>query len=399
MLAVLAVLYALGFTNLFLRGSLGIMAPALGRDMALTPAALSVIASAFFFAYAAMQVPTGMLLDRFGPRRTLAALLLFTTAGAALFAVAGSTANLVAARILMGIGCAGVFTGAFYVLNLRLPPERVVTQSGALNSFASFGGLCATTPLALLVAWIGWRESYWLFTVGVVALLLAVVAVLRDGAAKAAKPESLREVALGVWNALRQPGMKRLLILGFPLSATTTITGIWGPPYLRDVHGLGDLGRGNMMLAMAVCGICGHMLYGQVARCWNTLKGVILGGGTIIILATGILAAVPQPPLWLVAPLFCLMGLTGAYPMMAFAHARGLVSVELVGRGIGVTNTGIMAAIAMMQLVFGWIVGAFAPVGGGPPEHAYRAGFACQALVAVLALLIYAPVRDCKPRG
>ena len=80
---ILAILYVLGFTNLVLRSSFGVMAPDLAREMALSPAMLSMVASAFFFAYALMQVPTGMLLDRFGPRRTLATMLLFTTAGAA----------------------------------------------------------------------------------------------------------------------------------------------------------------------------------------------------------------------------------------------------------------------------------------------------------------------------
>ena len=69
---VLAILYILGFTNLFLRSSFGVMAPDLAREMRLSPELLSTIASAFFFAYAAMQIPTGMLLDRFGPRWVLA---------------------------------------------------------------------------------------------------------------------------------------------------------------------------------------------------------------------------------------------------------------------------------------------------------------------------------------
>ena len=77
-LSMLVVLYALGFTNLFLRNSLGILAPTLSEDMRLSPEALSLVASSFFFAYAAMQVPGGMLLDRFGARRTLAGLLVFT---------------------------------------------------------------------------------------------------------------------------------------------------------------------------------------------------------------------------------------------------------------------------------------------------------------------------------
>ena len=71
-IAVLVTLYMLGFTNLFLRNSLGIMAPVISRDMALSPETLSVVASSFFFAYGLMQIPSGMMLDRFGARATLA---------------------------------------------------------------------------------------------------------------------------------------------------------------------------------------------------------------------------------------------------------------------------------------------------------------------------------------
>ena len=132
-LAVLVTLYMLGFTNLFLRNSLGIMAPAISQDMALSPESLSVVASSFFFAYGLMQIPSGMMLDRFGARATLAFLLLFTMAGAAVFALAESALHLVIARVLMGIGCAGIFSGAFFVVNQWVAPERVITQTGLLE--------------------------------------------------------------------------------------------------------------------------------------------------------------------------------------------------------------------------------------------------------------------------
>lgn len=270
LVAITAVLFVLGFTNLFLRSSLGVMAPDLSREMALSPAALSTVASAFFFAYAIMQVPTGMLLDRFGARATIAAMLVFTTGGAATFAAAQSIGMLSLGRILMGIGCAGIFTGAFYVLAQWLPQSRVVTQMGWLNSFAAVGTLTATTPLAALIALIGWRQSYWLFTGGVALLLLAIWASVRDGppgaTPQAARSESLASVVGGVGEALRQPGMWRLLLTGLPISAASIITGVWGAPYLRDVHGLDAIGRGNVLLAMAVCAISGHTLLGLLAR-------------------------------------------------------------------------------------------------------------------------------------
>lgn len=402
-LPILAILYVLGFTNLFLRSSFGVMSPDLAREMSLQPATLSVIASAFFFAYAFMQVPTGMLLDRFGPRRTLGALLLFTTLGAWLFSVGETASTLAMARVLMGIGCAGIFTGAFYVLALWLPADRVVTQIGALNSFAALGTLCATTPLAALIAWIGWRHSYWFFTAAVGVITLLVALLMRDrppGAApSAAHGESLRQIFAGVREAIRQPGMKRLLVAGFPMSISTTVSGAWGAPYLKHVHHLDDIGRGNVLLAMAVCGVSGHFLYGQIARRLNTLKWPIIAGGTLILAASTTMALTSRPPLWLVTGLFALMAICSAYPTVVHSHARGLVPHNLMGRGVSVTNMGIMTAIAVTQLAFGWIVGSFPAVDGIPPEYAYQVAFGAQAVFALVGLVIYAPTRDVRPRG
>lgn len=400
-LPVLAILYVLGFTNLFLRSSFGVMAPHLATEMELTPAQVSGVASAFFFAYALMQVPTGVLLDRFGARRTLATMLLFTTAGTALFAAATSGGMLAAGRVLMGIGCAGVFTGAFYVLAVWLPRERVVSTSGTINSFAALGNIAATTPLAALIALIGWRQSYGLFTAGVLLLLILVALLVRDRPPEAepqvSGTETFGEVLSGVWAAARQMGMARLLAVGLPMSAASTIAGTWGAPYLRDVHGLDDIGRGNVLLAMALFGMSGHTLLGLLARRVNSMKVAILTGSIGIITATVSLALIARPSLWLVTALFCLMSLCGAYPAIAMAQARGLVPPQLLGRGVAVANMGMMSGVATMQFAFGWIVGLFPAVGGLQPEEAYRTAFAAQAAVALVALAIYAPIKDIKP--
>ncbi|MEZ5818222.1 MAG: MFS transporter [Hyphomicrobiaceae bacterium] len=401
--AIVVVLFLLAFMNLFLRSSLGVMAPELAREMTLSPAALSTVASAFFLAYAVMQLPTGMLLDRFGPRLTLSGMLLFTTAGAATFASSESVAILSLGRVLMGIGCAGIFTGAYYVLARWLTQERVVTLMGTLNTFAASGTLSATTPLAALIALIGWRECYWIFTAAVAALLVAVGLVIRDappgGGSAPSRSESLAGVIGGVGEALRQPGMVRLLLAGLPISASTTVTGVWGAPYLRQVHGLDVIASGNVLLAMALCSMAGHTALGLVARSMNSVKAAMLVGMSGVLCAMTGLAALDHPPVAVVTALFCLLGLSASFPMIVFAHARGLVAPHLMGRGLSAANMGLMAAIALMQLAFGWIVGTVSGPGSVPTELAYRTGFAVQATAALLALLVYLPIRDVRPNG
>ena len=401
--AIVGVLFLLAFTNLFLRSSLGVMAPELTREMALSPAALSTVASSFFLAYAAMQLPTGMLLDRFGARVTVAGMLVFTMAGAAAFAAADTVGLLSLGRVLMGIGCAGIFTGAFYVLARWLAQDRVVTLMGTLNTFAASGTLTATTPLAALIALIGWRECYWIFTVAIVGLLLAVIVIIRDapaGSAPAAShSESIGSVVGGVGEALRQPGMLRLLLTGLPISASTTVTGVWGAPYLRQVHGLDVIASGNVLLAMALSAMAGHTVLSLVARRANSVKAAMLTGMTGVLVAMTGIAVLPHPPVLVVMALFCLLGFCASFPMIVFAHARGLVAPHLMGRGISAANMGLMSAIALMQLVFGWIVGFVSGPGVLPTELAYRAGFAAQAAVALAAIAVYLPIRDVKPKG
>jgi MFS family permease len=402
-LPILAVLYVLGFANLFLRQSFGVVAPELEREMALSPAVLSTIASSLFFAYALMQIPTGMLLDRFGGRVVMSTMLVFTALGTALFAAGGSAETLTLARILMGIGTAGAFTGAFYVMANWLPTDRFVTQTAALNSFAAVGNLCATAPLAALIVLIGWRESYWLFAAAVAVLTLALALVVRDAppghAPRATRKETFAEVLAGVREAVRQPGMGRLLVAGLPMSFSSVMSGVWGAPYLKHMHALDDIQRGSVLLLMAAGGIGGHYFYGRVARAVNSLKLPMLVGGTLILTAAALMAVVSRPPLWFVTALFIIVSICSAYPTIAMAMGRGLVPGRLMGRGVAIANMGIMTAIAAAQFVFGLVVGSFEAVGGAPPEIAYRTAFGVQAVVALTGLVILAPGLDVKPRG
>ena len=139
LLAMMAALYGLGLANIFIRSSMGVLAPELAVDLALSPEMLGAIASAFFLSYALMQIPTGLMLDRFGPRLTVNSLFLLTVIGTLLFALSPSGPIMLIARILMGVGCAGVFAGAFLVIARFYPPARFTPIGATLNSFAMLG--------------------------------------------------------------------------------------------------------------------------------------------------------------------------------------------------------------------------------------------------------------------
>ena len=402
-LPMMAVLYGLCLCNIFLRNSIGVLAPELSAELGLAPALLGAIASAFFIAYAVLQIPVGLMLDRFGPRRTVAGMFLFTVLGTGLFAVAPSGPVMVVARLAMGIGCAAVFSGAFMAISRFYAAERFTGQAGTLNAFAMVGTFLATAPLALLVAFAGWRESFGAIAVAIAVLAAIAWFAIRDRpACSTPAPEAqedLGAIFAGLGEVLRTPGIKIIASGGLALAAGNTILGIWGGPYLNDVHGLGEIARGQVLLFMAIAGVAGHFLYGQAARFFNTIKRMILAGLVVIALVTGTLAALPDPNLLTVTILLAVLGLACGYPSLLAAHARAMVPDRLVGRGLTTVNTGVMVAIAGMQFAVGAIIGAFPPTAAGSiaPET-FRIAFGFLSVMAVITFALYLRSIDRKPR-
>ena len=400
----MAALYALGFANIFLRSTMGVLAPELAADLDLSPEMLGAIASAYFVSYALMQIPTGLLLDRFGPWFTVNSMFLLTVAGIWLFAAARTGEAMLGARLLMGAGCAGVFAAAFVVISRFFATERFTVIGGALNSFAMLGTLCATVPLAALVVWCGWRPSFVLTGLLMAAISWWSIMAVRDApvssvAENPAASESFADLLRGLADVCRTPGAMRLAGVGFALSAGNTLLGIWGGPYLNDVHQQNEIGRGSVLIYMALAGVLGHFVYGYAAGWLNTLKWLIVGSGFCIATIMTTLALLPDPSLFVVTILLSALGFVCGFPTILLAHARALVPPRLMGRGLTTVNTGIMMAIALMQLAVGAVIGYTRDALEWQPGASYRAAFAFMAVMATIAILNYLRVDDKPPRA
>jgi predicted MFS family arabinose efflux permease len=396
----MAAFYGLAFANIFLRSTMGVLAPELADELALTPEMLGAIASAYFISYALLQIPTGMLLDKLGPRRTVTSLFALTVIGTAMFTFASSGPAMMLARLLMGAGCAGVFAAAFMVISRFFAAERMTSVGGALNSFGMVGTLMATAPLAALVVAFGWRTTFGGITVAMAAVALLALLSIRDyppgkTMAPAARSESMRVMLSGSYAVMKTPGVLALASAGIALAAGNTLLGIWGGPYLHDVHGLDEVGRGKVLSCMALAGVSGHFIFGYIARWLNTLKWIVVAGGVGIVCITATLAALAQPSLLAVTLLLALLGFACSFPTILLAHARSIVPERLMGRGLTTVNTGIMASIALMQLAVGAVIGwAHSSADTSDPAFAYRAAFAFLSGMALLSTLIYLRVED-----
>ena len=400
LMALLCIAYSL---SQFYRSTNAVIGPDLSRDLQIGPAELSLITSAFFIAFALVQPLVGMALDRLGPRLTMISTLSVAILGAALFASLDTVPGLMGARALIGIGNSALLMGPLVILSRWFPPQKFSFYASLLIALGSLGGLAATAPLAAATAAVGWRGAFWGMSAITVIIALVVGWSLRDTPPdhplNRTRPESLREVLHGLAAVFRNRQM--YLIFGIHFTAyacVVTIQGLWGGPYLADIHGLDGIARGQILLAMAIGIIAGYLILGPLDRVFDSRKRLVLAGCAGIIAILAVLGLWQRPPLWSVAGLFTIMGFcSGAYAHIV-AHGRAIFPDHLVGRGLTILNCGTMLGAFTFQSVTGWILAALTPKGAAhPPLAAYQTMFLTLAVALTLATLLYMRMADAKP--
>jgi predicted MFS family arabinose efflux permease len=373
------------------------------RDLAIGPEALGALTGAFFFGFAAMQIPCGFLFDRFGPRRSVAGMLILATTGGIIFTLAPSWPILLTGRVLMGAGFGVMLIGSMVVISRWFPPDRFSTLTAMVMSIGLLGNLAATTPLAWASQAVGWRAVFGAAVVFTALAAIIVWLVVRDAPSGhpflARTPEPPRQMLKGLMEVLRNPRLKPILALNFcNYACTFTVQGLWGGPFLREVHGLSPIEAGNVLLIAVIAYQVGILAFGPLDRLLDTRKWIATGGSLVIISILATLTLASAPPIWVPIGAIVGIGFFSASSTMVMTHGRGIIPDRLIGRGIATINTFVMLGVACMQTLSGIIVGAFEPLADGArTETAYRALFGVLAVVLIVAVAIYSRSQDVRP--
>lgn len=246
-----------------------VLAPTLAAEFGLSAAGLGLLSSVYFLSFAVVQLPVGVALDRYGPRRVNAALLLVAVAGGAWFAAAESASAAIAARALIGLGVSACLMAALTAFVLWYPPERISTMTGIAFSAGAVGAMTATVPLELLLRAWGWREAF-LLIVGVTAVLSIVFWFWVPERTARRTNEGFREIVQGLSALLRDPVFLRFAIpLGASQAAAVALQTLWIATWLRDVAQWNPAEVARGLLAVNVSMIIGYMAFGRAADAWQ----------------------------------------------------------------------------------------------------------------------------------
>ncbi|WP_375460480.1 nitrate/nitrite transporter [uncultured Enterovirga sp.] len=383
----------------FFRSFLAVVAADMARDLTLDSAQLGALSAIWFAAFAVAQFPVGYALDRFGPRRTLAYIMLAAVVGSAWLSAATNYAEGLAAMALIGLGCAPVLMASMYVFARRYAADRFAAMSTTVIGLGSIGNLIGASPLAVAVERYGWRPSL-LAIAGFTAFAVALVyAVLRDPPAIEADTSD-QSILGGLATILRIRVLWLLLPLIFVSYAVVIATrSLWIAPYLSSVHGLGPGPLGHAVLAMAIAMSVGALAFGPIEQRLGP-KPTTIAGAALCAAAFLALGWWGETSAALSIVLLITVGGAGITYAILMSHARLFMPPSLIGRGVTTMNFAFIAGAGLLQWLSGRFVQA-AHEAGTPDALTYERLFLLfgALLFGTIVIYAFAPPRPREVRG
>ena len=388
--------FALGyFLSYTYRTVNAVIAPDLVAELGLNADVLGLLTSAYFLSFAAFQLPLGILLDHYGPRRVEAALLLFAALGAWLFAIAENIPALIVARGLIGFGVSACLMASFKAYVMWFPKEKLPLINGFQLMAGGLGALVATQPVEALLTLTDWRGVFLLLGGVTVFSALMIFFVVPDGKHKHVDAKFIDAVK-GVGTVFSSPLFWRVAPITVMSQATFLSTqSLWTGPWMRDVAGMGRDDVAFALLLIAASMVFGFLFWGMAAeRLGKKYKirplSVGLVGMTLFSLIQGIIIMAPTD---MAVEAWMAFGFLGTSGILSYAALSQSFPHHLAGR----VNTGINLLAFVMAFAGQWLTGViinmFSSNALGYAPEGYAWAFAALLLLQVLTLIWYAIYR------
>ena len=371
------------------------------RDLKATGALTGFLGAAYFYPYAAMQLPAGLLSDSWGPRNTITLFFCVAFIGSVILAMAPSVSLAIFGRTLVGLGVAMLFVPTMKILAEWFHAREFAMMTGILMALGGLGSLIAATPLVWLSNWIGWRQSF-LF-VGVFTLLLALLVflIVRDKPADKDLPspaEAPHQTALEPIALLA--GVKKVLTTSyfwpvaiwffFDCGIFFSFGGLWGGPYLMQVYGYSKSQSGQILSMLAIGMIVGSPLLSYLSN--NIIKSrkkmIIVSSSFVLILMFPLAFFTASIPFMLHYVICLGLGIfSSAIVVIGFTTNKELFPVQMAGTATGMINLFPFLGGAVFQPILGFVLELNGKVNDAFTLLGYQRAFFVLFICSVIALI------------
>ena len=373
------------------RTVMAIIGPLLATEFSLSASQLGLLGACMFAAYGAAQLPVGIALDMFGPRRVQAAFSLVSAAGFALFALSNGLAGFAIARAIIGIGIAAALMAIIKVNTQWFTAAQVTTMTGLAMMVGSLGSVLTTAPVQAVLPMLGWRGVFWILCGASILSAIWIFLTVRDKPAAGAR-RSLKTEGAVIGQILGSrlfwrfgPAASMLTILNF------TYLGLWAGPWLRDVAGFDGTARANTLLLYALAMMAGGPVIGWAAsrvqaRGWPLIMVPALCTTGLVAAQIGLMLQ-PAAPI-LVNALWVMFAFCGAGGPTGYIAVGQMFPVEQTARVATAINALTLGCAFVLQAAIGAILDQWPrTASGGWDPHGYSAAMALSVGLQVLVAI------------
>ena len=353
----------------FHRLSPAVIALDIQASFGLSGTLLGIFGSAYFYSYAIMQLPTGLMADSWGPRKTVSVFFVLAGIGSVLMGISPNLSVAIIGRVLVGLGVSTIFVCNFKLLSEWFTPRQFVIMGGAFMAMGGIGALSSSAPLAWVSNVIGWRMT--LIAVGIITLIMAILvyAFVRNRPSEMGltpirqdreETEPTISLAGGIKMVVTRGRFWLISIWAFcVIGISFAIGGLWGGPYLMQVYGLSKTAAGGVLSTFALALILGSPLLSWLAN--------RLGRKTVLICCSIALLVVSGLMSWLVNSMtlpmlyilfFCFFLASGSVGPIIAAVSKELFPISISGTSVGMVNLFPFIGAAVFQVLIGAVLTA-----------------------------------------
>lgn len=385
------------YVSYIFRSINAVLAPYLIATIPLSAVQLGLLSGAYFLSFSLAQLPVGLALDRYGPKRVQLMLLGIAAAGSFLFAQGNSFGSLFLARILIGLGLSACFMSSIKAMSYWVESRRLPSVHGYLLAVGGFGAMSSTLPVSWALGLISWRTLFILLAAATVAVaLLILVLVPKDPIQhRVAQWPSFRSLL----DVYRDRSFRRTIsLLLAPHTVAFGLQGLWIGQWLHDVGGLSNNETARILFIGMGAIIVGSLSVGKITECAGRygIKPIDVGGiGVALFVAIQVLAMLNFVPL--LPALSITFTLVGTIAALDYTIVAQSVPPAMTGRAATCLNLLILFGAFVIQAAFGLIVGAWTPDAENRyPPIAYQVAFGALIALQLPGLISWAVRRISK---
>ncbi len=376
------------FISQFYRTSLGILSNEMSTEFNLNPEQIGRLGGIFFLSFALVQIPIGILLDRFNAKSIIIGFLIVIYCGTLMFPVATNYNTLLLARALQGIGCGVCLMGPLVIISKLAPKSKFALYSGVVVGLGGLGGLAATYPFNFLIEIHGWRISFLLTSFFILLNLITIILFSKRIPLKSANNISLNLQAFA--NIIKNKNFLYMLPMSvFGYSSFAFLLTLWGSKYLSIVQSYDSNFISISLMIMALSWTIGSISFGLLENKLKKKKIIVLTSAVFLALLIFILSFLEGAEKEIILVIFLLIGFTGAFTLVLISHYRSLFDEEIIGKVLTTANLFNFSGVFFVQWLIGFVLFKLESYFELSAKINFAIAFSCVPLFLIISCYFY----------